>query len=66
MGKHSWIMYVFLLILAVILLKNAAGSVALMLAGGSATGGLITALEGPAPKSSKGSFKFGKTAVTLG
>lgn len=64
MGKHSWIMYLFIIILAGVLLRNAAGSVALMLAGGTAGTGLIGALEGPAT-TSKGSFTFGGNKVTL-
>lgn len=64
--KHAWIMYVFLIILAVVLLKNAAGSVALLLAGGNTASGVIGALEGPPGGTSKGSFKFGNTAVSLG
>lgn len=65
MGKHTWIMYVFLIIFAGVLLRNAAGSVALMLAGGNAGEGLIKALQGPAG-SNKGSFYFGGTSVKLG
>lgn len=65
MGKHSWIMYVLLIILIGVLLKNAAGSVALLLAGGSTGEGLIKALEGPGT-TSKGSFTFGSTSVKLG
>lgn len=63
--KHSWIMYVILLMFAVVVLKNAAGSIGLILAGGQAGGNLATALEGPAGQS-KGSFSFGGTSVKLG
>jgi hypothetical protein len=65
MGKHSWIMYLFVIILLGVLLKNAAGSVGLILAGGSAATGFVSALQGPAT-TSKGSFKFGSTSFTLG
>lgn len=63
--KGTWIWYVFLLILAGILVRNAAGSVALLLAGGNVSGGIIGALEGPA-SSPKGSFSFGNTKIALG
>lgn len=64
MGKHSWVMYVALIIIVGLLLRNAAGSVGLMLAGGQAGGQLIGALEGPA--SSKGGyFSFGNTSFNL-
>jgi len=65
MNKDIW-MYLFLLILAGILLRNAAGSVGLMLAGGNVASGFVTALEGPATASTKGSFSFGTNRVTLG
>lgn len=63
--KHSWAMYLFLIILAGILLRNAAGSVAFMLAGGQAGTNLIGALEGPAV-TNKGTFTFGGNKVSLG
>lgn len=67
MGKHSWVMYVLLIILAGVLLKNAAGSVAILLAGGSEAKGLVNALEGAGAKNtSKGSFAFGGTKFSLG
>lgn len=62
--KHSWVMYVFLLLLAGVLLKNAAGTVGIMLAGSQAGGNIATALEGT-PTSNKGSFSFGNTKVNL-
>lgn len=65
MGKHSWVMYMFLIILIGVVLANAAGSVALILAGGQAGGNFVTALRGPAT-SSKGSFSFGGTNIKLG
>jgi hypothetical protein len=65
MGKHTWVMYAFLLILAGVLLRNAAGSVALLLAGGETGKGLVNALEGPSV-STKGTFRFGGTTVSLG
>ncbi len=64
--KHSWVMYLFLIILAGVLLRNAPGSVALMLAGGNTAGGVIGALEGPASANQKGTFEFGTNKVTLG
>lgn len=63
--KHSWAMYLFLIILAGIILRNAAGSVAFMLAGGQTGTNLIGALEGPAGNQ-KGTFSFGGNKVTLG
>lgn len=67
MGKHSWVMYVLLIILAGVLLKNAAGSVAILLAGGSETKDLVNALEGSgSAKASKGSFSFGGNKISLG
>lgn len=63
--KHGWVMYLFLIILAGVLLRNAAGSTALILAGGSAGTGLVNALQGPSV-SSKGNFAFGGTSVQLG
>lgn len=67
MGKHSWIMYVLLIILAGVLLRSAAGSVAILLAGGSETKDLINALEGTGAKTtSKGRFSFGGTKISLG
>lgn len=62
--KHPWIMYLLLIIFAGVLLRNAAGSVALLLAGGNAGSGLVQALEGPAT-TNKGTFKFGTTSVSL-
>lgn len=67
MGKHSWVMYVLLIILAGVLLKNAPGSVALLLAGGTETRGLVNALEGSGAKANtKGSFSFGGNKISLG
>lgn len=64
--KHSWIMYVFLLILIGIMARNAAGTVAVMLGGAQAGGGIIGALQGPAGQQG-GSVKFGSgTTVNLG
>lgn len=60
---HVW-MYLFLLILAGILLRNAAGTIGLMLAGGSAGSQFVGTLEGPA-KSTHGSFRFGKNSVSI-
>lgn len=63
--KLSWVMYLFIIVLAGVLLKNAAGSVGLILAGGNAAEGFVGALQGPAT-TSKGSFKFGSTSFTVG
>lgn len=64
--KHGWLMYAFLLILAVILVKNAAGTVGVLLGGGGASTGIITALQGPMNgNASKGTFSTGNTQFTL-
>lgn len=65
--KHGWLMYVFLLILAVILVRNAAGTVGVLLGGSSAGTGVITALQGPTTGgASKGSFNLGTgRSITL-
>ena len=63
--KHSWAMYLFLVILAGIILRNAAGATAFMLAGGQAGTNFVGALEGPSV-ASKGTFTFGGNRVTLG
>ena len=62
--KHSWMMYLFLVLLAGILLRNAAGAIGLMLAGGTTGTNLVNALEGPAV-TNRGSFTFGGNKVTL-
>lgn len=67
MGKHTWVMYVLLIILAGVLLKSAAGTVAILLAGGSEAKDIVNALEGSGSKAtSKGSFSFGSTRISLG
>lgn len=63
--KHSWIMYVFLLILIGVMARNAAGTVAVMLGGSQAGTGIIGALEGP-QNSAGGSVSFNNgTKVSL-
>ena len=63
--KHSWVMYVFLLILIGVMARNAAGTVAVLLGGSQAGTGVISALEGPTTTQA-GSVKFANgTAVTL-
>lgn len=58
--KHGWVMYVALLILAVIMVRNAAGTVGVLLGGSAASASLITALQGPTTGgASKGSFNLG-------
>lgn len=61
------VMYGFLAIIAVVLLKNAAGSIGLFLAGDKFGTDIIGALEGSGTaNTSKGSFSFGGTKISLG
>lgn len=63
--KHSWVMYVFLAIIAGIMLRNAAGTIGIMLATGTTGTGIIGALEGPSV-AQKGTFSFGGNQVKIG
>lgn len=67
--KHGWVMYVFLLILAGVLARNASGTVGFLLGGSQAGSNVINALEGP-NTSQTGTFQFGSgssaTKFTLG
>jgi hypothetical protein len=66
-GAGKFVVYGFFLVLAVILLRNAAGTVGIMLAGGTESDNLVHALEGAGQKpANKGSFKTGKTSISLG
>ena len=59
-------MYIFLLLLAVAMLRNAAGTVGILLAGGTEANNLAGTLSGQGMKSNTGSFSFGGTSVKLG
>lgn len=63
--KHGWVMYLFIVLLAGVMLRNAAGAVGLMLAGGQVGTNFVGALEGPAGNQ-KGTFTFGANKVVLG
>jgi hypothetical protein len=58
-------MYVFLLLLVGLMLRNAAGSVGIILAGGTQANQLAGTLGGQGIKANKGSFSFGGTKVNL-
>lgn len=59
-------MYLFLIILAGVMARNAPGAIGLLLGGGQAASGFVGALEGPA-STQKGTFSFGGgTQVKLG
>lgn len=58
-------MYLFLVLLVGIMLRNAPGAIGLMLAGGQTGSNLVGALQGPAGNQ-KGTFTFGGNKVVLG
>lgn len=55
--KHGWVMYLFLLILIGIMLRNPAGSVGILLGGSQAASGFTTTLQGP-NNATSGSVSF--------
>ncbi len=65
MGKN-WFMYVIIAIIVAGMLKNAAGAVGIILAGGTEFQNIAGTLEGGAGTSTKGSFSTGKTSIKLG
>ncbi len=64
MGKN-WFMYVIIAIIVAGMLKNAAGAVGIIIAGGSEFQQIAGTLEGSAV-STKGSFSTGKNTIKLG
>lgn len=64
--KGSIWMYLFLLFIALAMLRNAAGAVGIILAGGTEANSLAGTLSGQGIKSQKGSFTFGGNKVSLG
>jgi hypothetical protein len=66
-SKGRVAMYLFLIILAGLLLHNAAGSVGILLAGGAESDALVAGLEGNTKTASnKGTFSVGGTKIKLG
>lgn len=64
-GKFG--LYILLVILAVVLVRNAAGVVAILLGGGAEANAFANTLEGGTKKTSnKGTFKTGSTSIKLG
>lgn len=68
MSKEGKIfMYFFLIVLAGLLLHNAAGSVGILLAGGAEANALTKTLEGNTKtQANTGSFSVGSTKIKLG
>lgn len=64
--KGSWFMYLILAIIIVAMLRNAAGSVGIILAGNEFAKGTIGALSGGSATTSKGSFTIGGNKATIG
>ena len=65
MGKN-WFMYVIIAVIVAGMLKNAAGSVGIILAGGTEANNILGTLEGGKGTSTKGSFSTGGTSIKLG
>ena len=63
--KGMW-MYLVILLIVLAMLRNAAGSVGILLAGGQETNNILGTLSGQGMKSNTGSFSFGGTSVKLG
>ena len=59
-------MYLFLLLIVLAMLRNAAGSVGIILAGGSQANSVLGTLSGQGIKANTGSFSFGGNSVKLG
>lgn len=64
--KGSIWMYLFLLFIVLAMLRNAAGSVGIILAGGTEANNLASTLSGAGIKANTGSFSFGGNSVKLG
>lgn len=62
----KWLMYSLVALIIVALLRNPAGSVALMLAGGTEANALAGTLSGSGIKAQKGSFTAGTTKISVG
>lgn len=65
MGKN-WFMYVIIAIIVAGMLKNAAGAVGIIIAGGSEFNSIANTLEGGKGTSTKGSFSTGGSSIKLG
>jgi len=59
-------MYLFLLLIALAMLRNAAGTVGILLAGGTEANNLAGTLSGQGIKANTGTFSFGGANVKLG
>jgi glutamate/tyrosine decarboxylase-like PLP-dependent enzyme len=59
-------MYLFLLFIVLAMLRNAAGAVGIILAGGSQANSLAGTLSGQGIKANTGSFSFAGNSVKLG
>lgn len=61
------VMWLIVAAVVVAMLKNAAGTVGIMLAGGTETANILGTLEGTGTKqNSTGTFKSGTTSIKLG
>ena len=59
-------MYVLVALVVVAMLRNAAGTTGIILAGGTEANGLASTLSGSGIKSNTGSFSAGGTSIKLG
>ena len=62
--KHVFV-YVILGLIVVAMLRNAAGTVGIILAGGTEANGLASTLSGAGIKANTGSFSAGGTSIKL-
>ena len=62
----GWFMYVILAVIVVAMLRNAAGTVGIILAGGSESNAILGTLSGQGIKSNTGTFSAGGTNIKLG